>query len=223
MEFVLSMKDIARLVNEQGIGIAETTVNKYADVYKEFLPKRRLDGERWDKFPRMAVDVIKCVYMLSQPKQGKGKKRHEIKTILMKEFGDQLRKFPIEGEFENITHESEAHTHTHIPPSSDGNQDHTSPTPNLPIPQDALQLVESYMFVAESALQSIAFYRELVSEKKKHIEELESHLEHAKADKAKLEERFKSQLLHVLGDVQRWKKQHKQPQMATKTMLTNKS
>lgn len=145
------------------------------------------------------------MYTLSQPKQGRGKKRHEIKTLLVKEFADQLRLFPIDGEFQNITEGSEPYTHTHTPPADNADTSHTDNTENLPLPHDTIKLIQSYEFVANSALQAIRFHRELVSEKEQHIGQLERELQRTKQDKDKLESEYKRQLMAVLGDVQRWK------------------
>jgi hypothetical protein len=195
--FTLSMKEIARMLNEQRISIAETTVNKYADVYREFLPARRLEGERWDKYPPLAVEIVKRIYTLAQPKQGKGKMRHEIKAILQEEFGEQLRRFPIEGDFEDISRDRQPHTHAHTPPPSTPDLAHGS---RPPITHELLQVIERANIneaAARSAAASLEFYRSLLASKEHQIQQLEK-------EKAHVKRKYAEEAQRILDDVVRW-------------------
>jgi hypothetical protein len=74
------MKTLAEIAEQ--LRIPASTVRFYAKNYREFLPARKLEGERWEKYEDLAVDVIRLI--ADETKTGKN--RTEVRSLLNKRF-----------------------------------------------------------------------------------------------------------------------------------------
>ena len=204
-DYTLSLAQIAQLLNDAQVDIAESTVRKYAKLYKEFLPSRKLEGVRWEKFQPTATEIIKRIFTLSEA----GSSRHDIKAQL-KTDGYTIT---IEGEADATANEP-AQPYNHTPPTA--SQQHGNHLPDLQAQHSDL-IADYNASVMREAAASLQLYHRLVEEKNYQIEELEALTERLKRDKAAIEKKYKAELNNVLGEVVQWqarasKKRKQKPQ-----------
>ena len=198
-EYTLSLSQIAQRLQEAGHDIAESTVRKYARYYKEYLPSRKLEGERWEKYQEEAVAVVGRIFELSN----EHKSRHEIKSILNRE--GRVRIIDGEAEASDDTVTESAHRYDSTPAAA--HHPHDDDTANLP--QQYGELIEGINnSLVRSAITGIQLYRTLLEEKDYQITELEAVKERLESEKRALKQKDTDELSKVLDQVARWKAKH---------------
>jgi hypothetical protein len=198
-EYTLSLAQIAQRLNGEGHDIADSTVRKYARLYKEYLPSRKLEGERWVKYPFDSVEIIRRIFVQSNG----GKSRHEIKAGL---DAEGLVK-TLEGEAgePDATVNEPAQSYDHTPSAS--SPQHNDDIPNLP--QRYSDMIARYNeSLSRSAIASLELHRTLLQEKDIQLKELEGLTKRLKEEKQELEQKFKDELSKVLDHVVQWKARH---------------
>lgn len=81
------MTEYVSLANiAEQLDIADSTVRKYAKVYKEFLPSVKREGERWAVYEASSAEIIAEISKLSQ----EGKKRHQIRDYLHSKYDTHI-------------------------------------------------------------------------------------------------------------------------------------
>ena len=196
-DYTLSLSQIAQQLNRERVDIAESTVRKYAKLYREFLPSRKLEGVRWERYPTYAHDVIKRIFELSES----GKSRHEIKHVL-KADGHGVT---LDGESAEVTDTANepAQPYDNTPLSLQPQHDDTL----LMLQRQQGNLIDAHNArLAKSALDSLEWYRGLLEEKDLQITELEQLAERLKAEKQEIvekETRMKEEYRDVLEALQK--------------------
>ena len=132
--------------------LPHSTCRYYARVYKEFLPRRPVEGKRWPMFEDSSVQVIKRISELAQL----GLNREQIKDELKKTYAPTYDA----GDFIAEQEQSQQ-----LP-----DEDPSSLTPL----QQSRMSVHYAREVAQATLNSLRHYKELIAHKDDEIDHLRS-------------------------------------------------
>lgn len=195
-DYTLSLSQVAQLLNDEKVEIAESTVRKYAKLYKEFLPSRKQEGVRWEKYPPTCIDIIRRIFTLSES----GKNRHEIKEQLKADgYGVTLEGEAVEV---NDTATESTQRHNNTPPATHPEHDENTP---LLHPQHRQLIADHASFATQNAIDSLMLYRTLVEDKNLQIQEMEAQIERLKREKQTITRKWQTEVLKILQDVTRFK------------------
>lgn len=73
-----SLADIAKEIN-----VAASTLRYQAQQYQEFLPMRKVEGERWPKYEEEALPILRTIMEMTAA----GKTREDVKDALFSQSG----------------------------------------------------------------------------------------------------------------------------------------
>lgn len=197
-DYTLALSQIAQILNKDKVDIAESTVRKYAKLYKEFLPSRKLEGVRWEKYLPSAIAIIKRIFILSE----QGKNRHEIKICLKAEGYTVTLDGEAQDTNDTPTESTQKYTDTPVAASSSTSEN------TVLIQTRHSEMVASHLsYVTQSAIDSLKMYRSLMEDKNIQIGELRKKIATLEKEKGIIQTKWQREMLSVLDDVAEFKQQ----------------
>lgn len=197
-DYTLALSQIAQILNKDKVDIAESTVRKYAKLYKEFLPSRKLEGIRWEKYLPSAIVIIKRIFILSE----QGKIRHEIK-ICLKAEGYTVT---LDGETQdtNATATESVQQYTDTPATASSS---TSENMSMIQAHHGEMVTSHVSYITQNAIDSLRMYRSLMEDKNLQIGELRKKIATLEKEKGIIQTKWQREMLSVLDDVVEFKQQ----------------